>query len=206
MTSRPTLPDAVTQQKLIAVMRRLGLARVRQLAPRLRQAGVGVLEVTLDGSEAIESIAWLSTDGYDVGAGTVLTIAEAETACIAGASFLVSPSLDRKLVEWAVRERIPMVPGGLTPSEIAAAWDLGASAVKLFPASLGGPEYLKAVRSPLSGIPIIPTGGVTDANASAYLTAGAIAVGVGGWLTAQGDLEETARRAGRLVESVSQQS
>lgn len=205
MISRAPLPAAVTQQKLIAVMRRLGLERVRQQAPRLRQAGIGVLEVTLDGSEAIESIAWLSTDGYDVGAGTVLSISEAEAACIAGASFLVSPSFDRKVVEWAVRERVPIVPGGLTPSEIAAAWDLGASAVKLFPASLGGPEYLKAVRSPLRGIPIIPTGGVSAANAANYIDAGAIAVGIGGWLTGHDDLDEVDRRAASLVESVAAQ-
>ncbi|MCP3972985.1 MAG: bifunctional 4-hydroxy-2-oxoglutarate aldolase/2-dehydro-3-deoxy-phosphogluconate aldolase [bacterium] len=202
MTGRPALPAAILQQKLIAVMRRLSLERVLQLAPRLRQAGVGVLEVTLDGSEAIESIAWLSTDGYDAGAGTVLSISEAEAACIAGASFLVSPSFDRKLVEWAVREGIPIVPGALTPSEIAAAWDLGSSAVKLFPASLGGPEYLKAIRGPLASIPIIPTGGVSAANAAGYIEAGAVAVGIGGWLTAQDDLDEIDRRAASLVESV----
>lgn len=202
MTGRATLPAAISQQKLIAVMRQLGLERVRQLAPRLRHAGVGVLEVTLDGPEAIESIAWLSTDGYDVGAGTVLTVAEAEAACIAGASFLVSPSFDRRLVEWAVREKIPIVPGGLTPSEIAAAWDLGSSAVKLFPASLGGPEYLKAIRGPLANIPIIPTGGVSAANAANYIEAGAIAVGIGGWLTGHDDLDEVDRRAASLVGSV----
>lgn len=203
MTGRAPLPAAISQQKLIAVMRQLGLERVRHLAPRLRQAGVGVLEVTLDGSEAIESIAWLSTDGYDVGAGTVLTIGEAEAACIAGASFLVSPSFDRRLVEWAVREKIPIVPGGLTPSEIAAAWDLGSSAVKLFPASLGGPEYLKAIRGPLANIPIIPTGGVSATNAASYIEAGAIAVGIGGWLTGHDDLDEVDRRAASLVGSVS---
>ncbi len=202
MTSRTSLPTTISQQKLIAVMRQLGLERVQQVAPRLLQAGIGVLEVTLDGPDAIQSIAWLSANDYTVGAGTVLAVSEAEAACIAGASFLVSPGFDPKLVEWAVGESIPIVPGGLTPSEMTAAWDLGASAVKLFPASLGGPGYLKAIRGPLSTIPIIPTGGVSAANAADYLEVGAIAVGVGGWLTAQQDLGEIDRRAASLVESV----
>ena len=153
----------------------------------------------------MKSIRWLVAAGYDVGAGTVLALDDAVKARDAGAAFLVSPSLDRDLIEWATDNAMPFVPGGLTPSEIVSAWALGASAVKLFPASLGGPGYLKDIRGPLRDIPIIPTGGVSEANAADYLAAGAIAVGVGGWLTAHDDVDEIVRRANRLAESVSAQ-
>jgi 2-dehydro-3-deoxyphosphogluconate aldolase/(4S)-4-hydroxy-2-oxoglutarate aldolase len=201
MNERIPLPAAIGEQRLIAVMRRLGTAQVRRVAPILGAAGIGVMEVTLDGAEALDSIRWLAESGYDVGAGTVLTVEEAGAAHAAGAQFLVSPSFNSSLVASAAQS-IPIIPGGLTPSEVAAAWDSGASAVKLFPASLGGPEYLAALRGPLAHIPIIPTGGIADGNAAAFLEAGALAVGVGGWLTSQSDLAEVERRAESLVDSI----
>jgi 2-dehydro-3-deoxyphosphogluconate aldolase/(4S)-4-hydroxy-2-oxoglutarate aldolase len=201
MTDRKPLPAAIGRQRIIAVMRRLGTARVRQIAPILRDAGIGVMEVTLDGAEALESIRWLAATGYEVGAGTVLTVEQAGAAHAAGAQFLVSPSFNPSLVA-SVAQSIPMVPGALTPSEVTAAWDAGASAVKLFPASFGGPSYLRAVRGPLAHIPIIPTGGIADDNAAAFLEAGAVAVGVGGWLTGHDDPEEVAGRARSLVGSI----
>ena len=201
MTARRPLPAAIEEQRLIAVMRRLGTERVQQVAPILRDCGIGVMEVTLDGGEALESIRWLAAAGYEVGAGTVLTIEQASAAQAAGARFLMSPNFNPSLVASAARS-LPTVPGALTPSEVAAAWEQGASAVKLFPASFGGPQYLEAVRGPLAHIPIIPTGGIADTNAAAFLAGGAVAVGVGGWLTGQHDMAELARRARSLADSV----
>jgi 2-dehydro-3-deoxyphosphogluconate aldolase/(4S)-4-hydroxy-2-oxoglutarate aldolase len=202
MTGRLVLPEVIEQQRVIAVMRRLGLARVQQVAPVLLEAGIGIFEVTLDDAEALEGIRWLVEQGYVAAAGTVLSIEQAEGAIAAGASFIVSPVYDAGLVEWSLARSIAIVPGALTPGEIAAAWAGGATAVKLFPASLGGPRFLAAVRGPLAHIPLIPTGGITDHNAAAFLEAGAVAVGVGGWLTAGDDLAEIRRRAMSLVESV----
>jgi len=201
MSERIPIPEEIEEQRLIAVMRRLETERVKRVAPILGDAGIAVMEVTLDGAEALDSIRWLAAAGYEVGAGTVLSVEEAGAAHAAGAQFLVSPSFDPKLVA-SVAQSIPMVPGALTPSEVAAAWDRGASAVKLFPASFGGPAYLKAIRGPLAHIPLIPTGGITDKNAAGFLEAGAVAVGVGGWLTGLDDLDEVARRARSLVGSI----
>lgn len=205
MIERAPLPVMVAEQRAIAVMRRLGLSRVQQVAPRLHAVGLTVCEITLDGDEAIPSIRWLAAAGFTVGAGTVLSVESAAAACDAGAEFLVSPRLDPELVTWSMTESVPVVPGGLTPSELAAAWELGASAVKLFPASLGGPAYLRAIREPLGDIPVIPTGGVSSVTAADYLCYGALAVGIGGWLTAHEDLEEVSRRAAQLAVSVAAQ-
>ena len=95
-----------------------------------------------------------------------------------------------------------MVPGALTPSEVVSAWQLGASAVKLFPASIGGPGLVKAISAPLGHIPLMVTGGVDDSNAATYIAAGAIAVGVGGWLVGGDDLETIRDRATKLVDAV----
>ena len=168
--------------------------------------GVRAFEVTLDSPDAMAAIRTLATQYSDgsllVGAGTVLDVASATAAVAAGASFLVSPHTDRELIRWAVAQRIPIFPGAFTPSEILAAWRAGASAVKLFPASTVGPSYLRELRGPLAEIPLIPTGGVTGENAAAFIAAGALGVGVGGWLFATGSPDLIRQRAAQLISAV----
>jgi len=200
--NRTPIPQAISEQRLIAVMRRLGAERVHAITPILVEAGMSVFEVTMDGEEALQSIEWLAGSGYVVGAGTVRTAGDAAAAMRAGAAFAVSPGFDQTVLGTAATLGLPMIPGALTPSEVMAAWNAGSGAVKLFPASLGGPEYLRAIRGPLDDIPLIPTGGVTSDNASSYLESGATAVGVGGWLTGQADMYEIAQRATALVDSI----
>jgi len=183
-------------------MRKLGAERVHAVAPILFEAGISVFEITLDGEEALQSIEWLKGNGYLVGAGTVRTAGEAAAAIRAGASFAASPGFDQAVLGTAATLGLPMIPGALTPSEIMAAWNAGSGAVKLFPASLGGPEYLRAIQRPLGDIPLIPTGGITADNAAQYLESGATAVGVGGWLTGPDDMYEIARRATALADSI----
>jgi 2-dehydro-3-deoxyphosphogluconate aldolase/(4S)-4-hydroxy-2-oxoglutarate aldolase len=137
-----------------------------------------------------------------VGAGTVITVDEAVDAVSAGASFLVSPHLDRRLLEWARANEIAFLPGGLTPTEIASAWGRGAAAVKVFPASVGGPGYLRSLLAPYPDLILVPTGGVDGDNVAAYLAAGAAAVGVGGWLTSHADLDVVIARARLLLAQV----
>lgn len=199
--NRSPLPSAVAKMRLIAVLRGLGPDRVGDVVDVLHRAGIGVFEITMDSPDAVASIEESAAGGVVVGAGTIMSIADAEAAADAGVRFLVSPHTDRAVVRWAVGEGIPMVPGAFTPTELVAAWNAGASAVKVFPASVGGPGLLKALRGPFGDLPLIPTGGITTDNAAAFLAAGAAAVGVGGWLTGHDDLNVIAERAAAIVEA-----
>lgn len=197
--TRPALPSAIVEQRIIAIARRLPSTQVAGLIEALLDAGVGVLEVTLDADDAIATIGGLDGSGLLVGAGTVMSVPQAAAAVEAGASFLVSPHTDEPVVEWAVENGVPVMAGAITPTEISRAWDLGASAVKLFPASLGGPQLLRALRGPFSQVDFVPTGGVGVENAADYLNAGAVAVGIGSWLTGSPDRAVVTERASRLA-------
>jgi 2-dehydro-3-deoxyphosphogluconate aldolase/(4S)-4-hydroxy-2-oxoglutarate aldolase len=121
-------------------------------------------------------------DSVLLGAGTVLTAEEAEDAVDAGALYLIAPNTDERVIGAAKRLNVPVIPGAFTPTEVVRAWDLGADAVKVFPASVGGPAYIRALRAPLAHIPLIPTGGVDDHTVGEFFRAGAFAVGAGGAL------------------------
>ncbi|MDP8977863.1 MAG: bifunctional 4-hydroxy-2-oxoglutarate aldolase/2-dehydro-3-deoxy-phosphogluconate aldolase, partial [Actinomycetota bacterium] len=184
--TRPALPAAITDGRLIAVARGLPADRLEGIAEALRDAGVRALEVTLDSPGALEAVEALASH-FDVrtlaiGAGTVRSREAAQAAIAAGAGYLVAPHTDEAVVAWAAGHGVPMTPGATTPTEVLRGWQAGAAAVKLFPAGPLGPSYLKAVAGPLGDVPLIPTGGVSDANAADFLRAGAVAVGVGGSL------------------------
>jgi 2-dehydro-3-deoxyphosphogluconate aldolase / (4S)-4-hydroxy-2-oxoglutarate aldolase len=136
----------------------------------------------------------------------VLTPSEARSAVNAGACYLVTPAFVPEVVEAATELGVPVIAGALTPTEILAAHNAGAPLVKVFPAALGGPAYLRLVRDPLPHIPLVPTGGIGVDQAADYLAAGAFAVGMGGQLLGDslrgGDLGELAMRAKKLVEAV----
>ena len=197
--SRARLPDPVIDGRVVAVLRGLGPDRVIEVASTLHDAGIGVIEVTMDSPAAPQSIEHLATGDVVVGAGTVVSVSEAEAAVEAGAEFLVAPHTDRTVVAWAGEHGYPMIPGAFTATEIFAAWDAGASAVKVFPASIGGPGLIRALKGPFGTLPLIPTGGITADTAAAYLEAGAVAVGLGGWLTGHPDLEVIGERAAATV-------
>jgi len=152
---------------------------------------------------AIRTVRGAAPAGCFVGAGTVLTAADVADVAAAGGQFMVTPSLASSIDESA-RLGIPILAGALTPSEAYEAMNRGATAVKLFPASLGGPGYLKALRDPFPGIPFIAVGGVGLDEAAAYWDAGAIAVGLGGPLFGDagsgGDLGPVRERARAFVE------
>ena len=123
--------------------------------------------------------------------------------------FIVSPNTNATVVEVALKADLLMIPGAYTATEVLTAWQLGAGLVKLFPASAGGPDYLRALRGPLGHIPMVPTGGVSAENAAAFIAAGATALGVGSSLVnpdvfAQGGLERLRERAGRLMAAVTE--
>ncbi len=201
--NRTPMPERLIAERVVAVARGQDPTAMRSVAAALVAGGLGIIEVTMDSPGALESIAALAAGELLVGAGTVRSDAEAIAAIDAGARFVVSPHLDSGIVAVAVEAGVPVIPGAFTPTEIATAWEMGATAVKLFPASLGGPALVKALRGPLGDIPLLPTGGVSVENAPLYLEAGAVAVGIGGWLTGGGDYELMRIRAEQVATACS---
>jgi 2-dehydro-3-deoxyphosphogluconate aldolase/(4S)-4-hydroxy-2-oxoglutarate aldolase len=178
--------ERLQRRRLLAIIRGsdpdAALASLHVLADE----GIDLIEVSLTTADALSVIRRAATGtagAVGLGAGTVLTVADAQAAVEAGASYLVTPGISAGARE-GVRLAVPVLVGALTPSETVAAVELGATAVKLFPAAhLGGPSYLQALRSPFPDVPFVPVGGVTTDDVPAYLAAGATAVGVGSPLT-----------------------
>ena len=193
--NRMTLPRELTESRVVGVMRGLETDNAVDVAAASLAGGVSVFEVTMDSPRAERTIESLAARGHVVGAGTVLSVADARAAIDSGAQFLVSPHTDEETIAWAVDRDLPIVPGGYTPTEIFHAWSRGAAAVKLFPASIGGPALVRAILGPLSGIPVMVTGGVDGSNIADFLAAGAVAAGVGGWLVDANDLSVVSERA-----------
>jgi len=196
------LPGAVLEQRVIPVARGLDARSAPILAEALCGGGISSIEVTVEGEGGFDAIEAIAGGDMVVGAGTILTVQQAAKAVAAGASFLVMPHLDIELIEWASTQDVPLVPGALTPTEVMTAWRWQPPAVKVFPAHIGGPEYLRSLRGPFPDLALIPTGGIDAGNVSAYLDAGAVAVGVGGWLTAHDDPALITQRAIELMRQV----
>ena len=181
----------------------VGVARVAV------EAGFTALEVTLDSPSAMRSIEMIRSAHREllVGAGTVHTATEVREATRAGATFFVSPVVSGDVIAAGREQELPVLPGAATPTEVKLAMDLGAAMVKLFPASqLGGPSYVSAILGPLGRPPLVPTGGISTANARGFLDAGAVAVGVGGAVfgaaARDGDFEELSLLASAFVRSI----
>jgi len=193
----------------------LGIIRVDQaedlvrIAQALHEGGLDCVEITMTTPGALRAIeeAAGKLDGVLMGAGTVLDAATARQAILAGAEFLVTPTVELDVIEMAHRYGVVVIPGAMSPTEILTAWEAGADMVKVFPASVLGPSYLKAVRGPLPQIPLVPTGGITGDNAGEFIRAGAALVCAGGWLVdkkvvAESRYEVLTERAQQLVEAV----
>ncbi len=175
------------------------------------EGGISIFEITLTVPGAvslIESLTRRFGGRALIGAGTVLNVDEARACLDAGASFIVSPGLDLPTVEHVLKQGVPMMPGALTPTEVISAWKAGADIVKIFPCSaMGGAKYLKALKGPLPQVKMLPTGGVNAGTASEYLTAGAVALGIGSELVdaaalQAGKLDVITARAKELVDAV----
>lgn len=169
-------------------------------------AGVRAVEITLTTAGAADSITRLVDTGENalVGAGSVRSVEDVRIAAEAGAAFLVTPSTSPDVIAAATARGIPVVAGGLSPTELDTAHRCGAAYQKLFPASLVGPRYLQEVLSPMPDLQVIPTGGVGPGDVAAWRRAGAVAVAVGSALVeartvAAGDLTEIHRRARQLL-------
>lgn len=168
----------------------------------LLDGGVLSIELTLSTPGVFEELPRLQErfgDGAEFGVGTITTVAEALRAIEAGAQYLVTPLTNPAIIAVAVEHGVAVFPGGLTPTELFSGWSEGATAVKVFPASVFGPGYVSMLRGPFPGIEVVPSGGVGIADAAAWISAGALAVSLGGPLIGDafhgGDLKQLSERA-----------
>ncbi|MEU2655272.1 bifunctional 4-hydroxy-2-oxoglutarate aldolase/2-dehydro-3-deoxy-phosphogluconate aldolase [Streptomyces sp. NPDC007325] len=203
------LRAALAAAPVIAILRSASATRFGEVADCLLASGVRAVEFTLTTPGVLDVLREYAADappGLALGAGTVTSPAAAQAAVEAGATYLITPATCVDVIAEAVRLDVPVLSGAYTPTEILTAWRAGATMVKLFPAATGGPEYLKAVRAPLPGIPLVPTGGISAADAPAYLAAGATALGVGGPLVGDacegGSLTALADRASAFLDGI----
>lgn len=193
---------AALEQRVFAIVRSDSYEHVTATADTLLGAGITSLEISLTTPFALEAIATLRRETGDdsiIGAGTVLDATAARMAIDAGALFLVSPSLDAEVIRTGHRYGVPVFPGVATPTEMVQAMELGADALKLFPASAHDPSWLKDVRAALPQAALLPTGGVTVEDAPDWIAAGAVACGMGSALAA-GDRDTVAKRVTRLLQ------
>ena len=179
----------VLDRKLIAIVRGVYGTDCLKLAQALYAGGIELLEVTFDQSrperlnETADTIRLLTDtlgDTMSFGAGTVTSLQMLELAKRAGAQFIVSPDTNEAVIRETVSAGLVSMPGAMTPTEIMTAYSYGADFVKLFPAGNLGAGYLKAIRAPISHIPILAVGGVNEKNLADFLQAGAVGAGVGG--------------------------
>ncbi|MFX0579360.1 bifunctional 4-hydroxy-2-oxoglutarate aldolase/2-dehydro-3-deoxy-phosphogluconate aldolase [Nocardia nepalensis] len=184
---------------VIAILRAPTAARFAEVTATLHEAGITAVEFTLNSPGALDALRDCSGFAHRVGAGTVLTALDAARAVDAGAAYLITPAVCPEVIAEGRRMSVPVICGAFTPTEIHSAWQAGATMVKVFPASVGGPGYLKAIRGPLNEIPLVPTGGIGLADVRAYLDAGARALGMGSPLVGDactgGDLDALRERA-----------
>lgn len=177
--------ERLLNQGLIAVIRTDCPDQLDALVTTLFGAGIETIEITLTipgALQAVERIAAQWGDRILLGVGTVLDATTARLAILAGAKFIVSPCVDIPTIQMCHRYDVLAIPGGLTPTEILAAWDAGADIVKVFPSDVMGPDYFAAIRRPLPQIRMMPTGGITLDAIPKFIGAGACAIGAGGTL------------------------
>ena len=181
--------EALRQRRIIAIVRGVAPEVVVRLGHALEEGGIAMLEVTYNQRDpeswrgtaaAIEAAAKEFGERVLVGAGTVITREQVRMTADAGGRYLVTPAMQPEIIRAGKALGLGMFPGAFTATEILEAYNAGADAVKVFPAGSLGPGYIKAVKAPLSHVPLIAVGGVDQDNAGAFLRAGCAGVGVGG--------------------------
>ena len=205
--------DRIAEIGVVPVVRASSSREAFVAAEAVCKGGIPIVEITMTVPGAVEVIRELTkSSGSEVliGAGTVLDPDTARRCLDAGAQFLVSPGLNLQTVEFAVREKVLIMAGALTPTEVITAWNAGSDFVKIFPCGqVGGAKYIKALKGPLPQIPLVPTGGVNLNTAAEFIEAGAAALGVGGELVQaealkSGKSEVIVENARKFVEIVKQ--
>ncbi len=209
MDANKTL-ERIKNLGLLAVLRGPSEELTFKMVEALVEGGVRGIEITYSTPNADSVVRSLNArfgDDIVLGMGTLTEPKQALEAQAAGARFLVSPHTDRALAQAMAATGLPFMMGGLTPTEIRLAYTLGSAVVKLFPGSLGGPDYLRSLKGPFSQIPIMPTGGVSLSNVGEWFAAGAFAVGAGSELCSirwakEGRFDDIIQRAREFVAAV----
>jgi len=209
--SKETSLSLIREVGLVPIVRAASAEDAFKAAEAIIEGGIGIAEITMTVPSAIrvmERVAERYGDKVLLGAGTILDPETCRAALLAGAQFIVTPSLDVRVIEVAKRYSKPIMPGALTPTEVVTAWEAGADLVKIFPCGpVGGPQYIKALRGPFPHIHFVPTGGVNIETTPEFIRAGAAAVAVGGELVdakalKEGRLDVIAANARKYVEAV----
>lgn len=200
------LLQTVLERAMVAIVRADSADAALQLAEACIAGGMTALEVAFTTPDTLEVLRTLRARhgaALLLGAGTVLDAETARAAILAGAQMIISPSVDLATIALCRRYQVLSMPGALTPTEIVTAMQAGADIVKVFPAEMFGPAYIKALRAPLPQAPLMPTGGVSVDNLGEWFANGAVAVGIGGSLTgpgAAGDYAAVTSRARLFTE------
>ena len=174
--------DLFNKMPVVGIIRNLTVADINFVLPIYKQAGFTTIEITLNTPEALSVISSLALEykgELNVGAGTVCTLDDLAAAITAGANFIVTPIFKAEVVKKCVSMEVPIFPGAFSPTEIYEAWELGASMVKLYPASVVGSDYVSVVLAPLNKVKLMPTGGIHLSNMLAFMKAGATSLGIG---------------------------
>jgi len=173
--------DSFYRVPIVGIIRGLTPVQVKNILPVYVESGLTTIEITMN-TKAAEEIIRYARKTYtqlNVGAGTVCTEKDLKLALDAGAQFIVTPIIDKKVIRSCVKKKVPVFPGAFTPTEIYQAWSLGASIVKVYPAKALGPSYIKDVKAPLDQIKLMPTGGIGLDDIDTYKKAGADGYGIG---------------------------
>lgn len=199
----------ILENKIVAIIRGAEAKDVLKIARALQAGGVKSLEITMNSPSALKVIEEISDQMGDqvlVGAGTVLDPETARAAILAGAKFVLSPTVHLETIKMTNRYGAVSIPGAFTPTEILTAYENGADIVKVFPASMG-PSFIKDLRGPLPHIPMLPTGGVTLSNVAEFMKAGAVGCGIGSSLVntkeavTEGYLTELTKKAEQFIKA-----
>jgi len=211
MIAKDVVMTMLRDTGVVAVIRTSNPSDMVAVCRALHKGGVKFVEITMTVPGALDivhdAVGQMSDTDIQIGVGTVLDGETARAAILAGASYVVSPIFDADVVRVCKTYGVVVMPGALTPTEVVTAWRAGADVVKIFPGDVGGPEYLKALKEPLPQIEILPTKGVNFDTVSAFIKAGAIAVGTGNALVTKAQMEardyagitDNAKRFTRIV-------
>lgn len=185
MNERTFSWELFNKAPLVGIIRNVSPDDVKRILPIYREAGLTTVEITMNTPGAADMIRYALENehyGLNIGAGTVCTKDDLDAALDAGAQFIVTPVLSKKVIKSCVKKGVPVFPGAYTPTEIFQAWSWGASMVKIYPATALGSGYIKDVKAPMNQLKLLPTGGVSLENMEAFLKAGANGLGIGGQL------------------------
>lgn len=185
MSKRKFSWDLFQKMPIVGIIRNVEAEDVKRILPICIEAGLTTVEITMNtpgAAEMIKNALQEQSGNLNIGAGTVCNKADLEEALEAGAQFIVTPIIDKKVIKTCVKKDVPVFPGAYTPSEIYKAWSLGAPMIKIYPATSLGPEYIKDVKAPLNKIKLLPTGGVSLSNILDFKKAGADGYGIGSQL------------------------